>query len=92
MYKHVTDQSALNALTRIFESIRGSALADIVHPTSLVYDMDGQLTGYLMRDVSNATTLADLVSLGSMSTLPFIEILGRVCVVIKASSLLHSNL
>ena len=29
VYKHVTDQSALNALTRIFESIRGSALPDI---------------------------------------------------------------
>ena len=89
VYKHVTDQSALNALRRIFESIRGVALPDIVHPSSLVYDMDGQLTGYIMRDVSEATTLADIAISESISKLPFIEILGRVSVAMKASSMLH---
>ena len=89
VYKHVKDQNALNALPRIFESIRGAALPDIVHPTSLVYDMDGLLTGYLMHDVREASTLSDLAALVSVSKLPLVDFIGRVSVAMKASALLH---
>ena len=88
-YKHVKDLKALESLPKIFQILRDAAPMDIVRPITLVHDLDGRLTGFLMRDVAAAATLADLAELGRSATIPFVDVLGRVSFAMKAAAMLH---